>query len=103
MRPKQAQVVEDNNNRAAFVADHAGSKINFLCQRGNDQEQDYAKRNVHWLGAAIGEVSCPAKYMREASSSSFRRSVRYGFWLPRYWAALPAGTVAVGFRLWSEE
>ncbi|MBV8830279.1 MAG: glycosyltransferase family 2 protein [Acidobacteriaceae bacterium] len=27
----------------------------------------------------IGEVSCPTKYFREASSISFRRSVRYGF------------------------
>ena len=34
---------------------------------------------VHWLGAAIGEVTCPAKYMREAPSINFRRSIRYGF------------------------
>jgi glycosyltransferase involved in cell wall biosynthesis len=34
---------------------------------------------VLWLGYPIGEVSCPAKYMPEASSINFRRSVRYGF------------------------
>jgi len=34
---------------------------------------------VIWLGGAIGEVTCPAKYMPEASSINFRRSVRYGF------------------------
>jgi glycosyltransferase involved in cell wall biosynthesis len=34
---------------------------------------------VLWLGCAIGEVTCPAKYMPEASSINFRRSVRYGF------------------------
>lgn len=34
---------------------------------------------IHWLGYAIGEVTCPAKYMPEASSINFRRSVRYGF------------------------
>jgi glycosyltransferase involved in cell wall biosynthesis len=34
---------------------------------------------VLWLGCPIGEVSCPAKYMPEASSINFRRSVRYGF------------------------
>lgn len=34
---------------------------------------------VHWLGCAIGEVTCPARYMPEASSINFRRSVRYGF------------------------
>jgi hypothetical protein len=32
-----------------------------------------------WLGAAIGEVSCPTRYAPEASSINFRRSVRYGF------------------------
>lgn len=34
---------------------------------------------VHWLGVPIGELTCPAKYMPEASSINFRRSVRYGF------------------------
>jgi glycosyltransferase involved in cell wall biosynthesis len=31
------------------------------------------------MNAPIGEVTCPAKYMPEASSINFRRSVRYGF------------------------
>jgi len=31
-----------------------------------------------WFGFRIGEVSCPTRYMEEASSISFRRSVRYG-------------------------
>ena len=39
------------------------------------------------LGCAIGEVTCPARYMPEASSINFRRSVRYGF-----------GCVATAFR-----
>src|SRR5260370_34639438 len=30
------------------------------------------------LGCAIGEVTCPARDMPEASSINFRRSVRYG-------------------------
>jgi glycosyltransferase involved in cell wall biosynthesis len=34
---------------------------------------------VLWLGCPIGEITCPAKYMAEASSINFRRSVRYGF------------------------
>ncbi|MFZ0863816.1 MAG: glycosyltransferase family 2 protein [Candidatus Sulfotelmatobacter sp.] len=33
---------------------------------------------VHF-GFRIGEVSCPTKYFREASSINFRRSVKYGF------------------------
>jgi glycosyltransferase involved in cell wall biosynthesis len=31
-----------------------------------------------WCGCSIGEVTCPAKYLPEASSINFRRSVRYG-------------------------
>lgn len=34
---------------------------------------------ILWLGQPIGEVTCPAKYMPEASSINFQRSVRYGF------------------------
>ncbi|MEY2489097.1 MAG: hypothetical protein QOC70_1039 [Verrucomicrobiota bacterium] len=34
---------------------------------------------VLWLGCPIGEVTCPARYMAEASSINFSRSVRYGF------------------------
>ena len=34
---------------------------------------------IIWLDCAIGEVTCPAKYMPEASSINFQRSVRYGF------------------------
>jgi len=33
---------------------------------------------VHF-GFRIGEVSCPTKYFKEASSINFRRSVQYGF------------------------
>jgi glycosyltransferase involved in cell wall biosynthesis len=32
-----------------------------------------------WRGFAIGEISCPTRYMEEASSINFRRSVVYGF------------------------
>lgn len=34
---------------------------------------------ITWLGLPIGEVSCPTRYAPEASSISFRRSVKYGF------------------------
>lgn len=34
---------------------------------------------VLWFDYSIGEVTCPARYMPEASSINFRRSVRYGF------------------------
>ena len=42
------------------------------------------------LGVPIGEVTCPARYMPEASSINFRRSVRYG---------LGCMATAVRFRL----
>lgn len=32
-----------------------------------------------WFGFRIGETSCPTRYMEEASSINFRRSVIYGF------------------------
>jgi uncharacterized membrane protein len=30
------------------------------------------------FGFTIGEISCPTKYFKEASSINFRRSVKYG-------------------------
>src|SRR5437870_1607557 len=33
---------------------------------------------IIWLGHPIGEITCPAKYMPEASSFNFQWSVRYG-------------------------
>jgi glycosyltransferase involved in cell wall biosynthesis len=33
---------------------------------------------IFWHGFTIGEVSCPTKYFKEASSINFRRSVKYG-------------------------
>jgi hypothetical protein len=33
---------------------------------------------ILWHGFTIGEVSCPTKYFKEASSINFRRSVKYG-------------------------
>ncbi len=34
---------------------------------------------IFWHGYTIGEVSCPTKYFKEASSINFTRSVKYGF------------------------
>ncbi|MEP7015783.1 MAG: glycosyltransferase family 2 protein [Verrucomicrobiota bacterium] len=48
------------------------------------------------LGVAIGEVTCPARYMPEASSINFRRSVRYG--LGCLGTAARYGLARLGFR-----
>jgi glycosyltransferase involved in cell wall biosynthesis len=42
---------------------------------------------ILWHGFTIGEVSCPTKYFKEASSINFQRSVKYGF-----------GCLAVGLK-----
>jgi glycosyltransferase involved in cell wall biosynthesis len=34
---------------------------------------------IIWFNYSIGEISCPARYFKEASSVNFRRSVKYGF------------------------
>lgn len=34
---------------------------------------------ILWFGYTIGEITCPTNYFADASSISFRRSVRYGF------------------------
>jgi glycosyltransferase involved in cell wall biosynthesis len=34
---------------------------------------------IFWNGYTIGEVSCPTKYFKEASSINFTRSLKYGF------------------------
>jgi len=45
---------------------------------------------ICWYGFTIGEVSCPARYIPEASSINFRRSVTYGLGVLR---------TAVAYRL----
>jgi glycosyltransferase involved in cell wall biosynthesis len=42
---------------------------------------------ILWHGFTIGEVSCPTRYFKEASSINFRRSLKYGF-----------GCLAVGLK-----
>ena len=43
LRAQQAQSVQNDQNGAAFVANDAAGKINLLCQRGNDQEENNAQ------------------------------------------------------------
>jgi hypothetical protein len=51
---------------------------------------------ILWLDCPIGEVTCPARYLPEASSINFGRSVRYGFGgiftaLEYHWAKIRGG------------
>ena len=45
-----------------------------------------------YFGYRIGEVSCPTKYFREASSINFSRSVKYGF-----------GVLSTSIQCWLEK
>lgn len=51
-----------------------------LAQNSNDFVFDNQMlAQILWHGFTIGEVSCPTKYFKEASSINFRRSCKYGF------------------------
>ena len=50
----------------------------------NDNSDDFVFDNqmlaqIAYKGFQIGEVSCPTKYFKEASSINLRRSIQYGF------------------------
>jgi glycosyltransferase involved in cell wall biosynthesis len=52
----------------------------FLAHNSNDFVFDNQMlAQILWHGFTIGEVSCPTKYFKEASSINFRRSCKYGF------------------------
>ena len=59
---------------------------------------------ILWHGFTIGEVSCPTKYFKEASSINFQRSLHYGILCVWYafvasWRLLPrrvSGSKRVG-------
>ena len=64
-----------------FVPEIADRLERLLLERNSD---DFVFDNqilaqVLWLDCTIGEVTCPARYLPEASSINFRRSIRYGF------------------------
>ena len=49
----------------------------------NENSDDFVFDNqmlaqAAYFGFSIGEISCPAKYFKEASSINFARSVKYG-------------------------
>ena len=46
--------------------------------------------SAHFFGFPIGEISCPTKYFKEASSINFKRSLIYGLGVLR---------TALAFRL----
>jgi glycosyltransferase involved in cell wall biosynthesis len=54
-------------------------KLPFDCNSDDFVFDNQILAQIVALGCPIGELTCPARYMPEASSINFRRSVRYGF------------------------
>ena len=54
-------------------------EINFASNSDDFIFDNQVLSQVIFAGYEIGEITCPTKYFTEASSISFRRSVKYGF------------------------
>jgi glycosyltransferase involved in cell wall biosynthesis len=53
-------------------------KINFMANSDDFIFDNQVLTQIFYCGYEIGEISCPAKYFKEASSINFRRSMKYG-------------------------
>jgi glycosyltransferase involved in cell wall biosynthesis len=54
------------------------SKINYQANSDDFVFDNQMISQIFYAGFEIGEVTCPTKYFKEASSINFRRSVKYG-------------------------
>jgi glycosyltransferase involved in cell wall biosynthesis len=54
-------------------------KINYEANSDDFIFDNQMLSQIFMAGFEIGEVTCPTKYFKEASSINFRRSVKYGF------------------------
>ena len=54
-------------------------KINYHLNSDDFVFDNQMLAQILWHGFTIGEVSCPTKYFKEASSINFQRSLKYGF------------------------
>ena len=74
-----AQKLSEYHTGYRAFAKEVLQSINF-----NDNSDDFVFDNqmlaqIFHKGFTVGEVSCPTKYFKEASSINLRRSIRYGF------------------------
>jgi len=72
-----AKVSEYHTGYRAYAADLL-RRLPFESNSDNFVFDNQMLAQVIWLGHAVGEVSCPARYFPEASSINFTRSVVYG-------------------------
>ncbi|MBK7741438.1 MAG: glycosyltransferase family 2 protein [Saprospiraceae bacterium] len=61
----------------AFSADVL-KKINFMANSDDFVFDNQMIAQIFYHGYEIGEITCPTKYFKEASSINFKRSVKYG-------------------------
>ena len=72
-----AKLSEYHTGYRAYSSDLLG-RIPFESNSDDFVFDNQMLAQIIWLGHAIGEVSCPARYFPEASSINFQRSVVYG-------------------------
>lgn len=53
-------------------------KINFMANSDDFVFDNQMLAQIFYAGYEIAEITCPAKYFKEASSINFKRSVKYG-------------------------
>src|SRR5215203_5762058 len=53
-------------------------KVNYEANSNDFIFDNQMLTQIFYYGYEIGEISCPAKYFKEASSINFRRSMKYG-------------------------
>lgn len=53
-------------------------KINFMANSDDFIFDNQILTQIFYCGYEVGEISCPAKYFKEASSINFSRSMKYG-------------------------
>ncbi len=63
----------------AIIEDVAWLGINFEANSDDFVFDNEMLSQAVYFGYRIGEISCPTRYFKEASSINFRRSVKYGF------------------------
>jgi glycosyltransferase involved in cell wall biosynthesis len=54
-------------------------KINFMANSDDFVFDNQMLAQIFYAGFEIGEITCPTKYFKEASSINVKRSIKYGF------------------------
>ncbi len=72
------KLAEYHTGYRAFTAQVLKS-INFMANSDDFVFDNQMLAQIFYAGFEIGEITCPTKYFKEASSINLRRSIKYGF------------------------